>query len=261
MTVRALRMEWTKLRTVAATGWWLLGLVVFTIGLAAFVSSTVDAVHCQPRCELDVPRLSLSGVYIGQVAAVALGALAVTTEYDTMMIRSTLAAYPRRGPVLAAKLTVVTAAVLVCATLSVLGSLAVARGILPGNGFTRAHGYAPLSLGGRPTLRAYLGTVLYFGLIALLSGGVGATLRNTAAAVGTVLGMLYVVPIVIQFLPPGHWHDALYRYSPMSAGLTVQATRAVQSLPIGAWHGLGVLAGYAAAAVLAGGLAFRLRDA
>ncbi|MBO0867704.1 MAG: ABC transporter permease [Micromonosporaceae bacterium] len=257
----ALHMEWTKLRTVATTGWWLLGLVACTVGLAAFVSSTVDAVNCAPRCDFDLPRLSLSGVYIGQIAAVALGALAVTTEYDTAMVRTTLAAYPRRGAVLAAKLAVVTVVVLGCAALGVLGSLAVARGILPGNGFTRANGYPPLSLGDRATLRAYLGTVLYLGLIAILSAGVGATLRNTAATVSMVLGMLYVLPIVIPFLPTGAWRDALYRYSPMSAGLTVQATRGLNALPIGPWPGLGVLAGYAGAAVLAGALLFRLRDA
>lgn len=106
--MRALRMEWTKLRTVTTTHWWLLGLVALTVGLAAVAAATSNAVECAPRCDFDVPRLSLSGVYIGQIPAVALGALVVTAEYDTMMVRATLAAYPRRGAVLAAKLAVAT---------------------------------------------------------------------------------------------------------------------------------------------------------
>jgi len=206
-------------------------------------------------------KLSLFGTYLGQVAVVVLAALVATTEYDTNLIRVTLAAYPRRIGVLAAKAAVVTAVVLASAAVSLLGSLAAARGILPGNGFTAANGYPPLSLTDGPTLRAYGGTVLYFGLIGLLSLGVGTAVRHAAAALSTVLALLFVLPIVAQFVNNEHVRELLSKWSPMTAGLAIQATRRLGDLPIGPWAGLGVMAGYAAAAMLLGALMFALRDA
>jgi ABC-2 type transport system permease protein len=58
-----------------------------------------------------------------------------------------------------------------------------------------------------------------------------------------------------------HWHNSIERYAPMSAGLAIQATTGLRGLPISPWAGLGVLAAWAAAAQLAGGLLLRLRDA
>jgi ABC-2 type transport system permease protein len=259
---RAVHMEWTKLRTAPGTGWWVLAVVGLTIGLSAFTAATVDAVNCAPRCDLDPGKLGLSGVYLGQIAVVALAALVVTSEYDTMMIRTTLAAAPRRLVVLAAKLGVVTAVVLAAALAGVAGAwLAAGRGILPRHGFTAAHGYPPASLADPVLRRAYLGTVLYLGLVALLSAGAGVVLRHTAAAVSVVLGLLYVMPIVAQFIPDPRWHDRILRYSPMSAGLAIQATRGLAHQPVGPWPGLGILALYAAGALLAGAVLFARRDA
>ena len=47
----------------------------------------------------------------------------------------------------------------------------------------------------------------------------------------------------------------------MTAGLAIQATTGPRSLPISPWAGLGVLAAWAAAALLAGGVLLYLRDA
>jgi ABC-2 type transport system permease protein len=77
-----------------------------------------------------------------------------------------------------------------------------------------------------------------------------------------VLGLLYIVPLLTDLgtLDPA-WEHRLQRYGPMTAGLAIQATRNLTKLPIGPWQGLGVLAAWAAAALLAGGLLLRLRDA
>jgi hypothetical protein len=259
----ALHAEWTKLRTVRSTGWLILALVGFTVAAGALTTLSVDTTLCATptSCDEDTVKLSLFGTYLGQVAVVVLAALVATTEYDTNLIRVTLAAYPRRIGVLAAKAAVVTAVVLASAAVSVLGSLAAARGILPGNGFTAANGYPPLSLGDGPTLRAYGGTMLYFGLIGLLSLGVGMAVRHTAGALGTVLALLFVLPIVAQFVNNGHVRELLLKWSPMTAGLAIQATRRLGDLPIGPWAGLGVLTGYAAAAMLLGAAMFAARDA
>jgi len=78
---------------------------------------------------------------------------------------------------------------------------------------------------------------------------------------GVVLGLLYVFPIVAQAVSDPHWQRHLQQLGPMTAGLAIQATTHLSSLPIGPWAGLGVLAAWAAAALLAGGLLLRLRDA
>ncbi|MBO0808270.1 MAG: ABC transporter permease, partial [Actinobacteria bacterium] len=198
---------------------------------------------------------------LGQAMVAILGVLTISTEYSTGMMRTTLTAMPRRSLVLAAKSAVLTGGVIVAAAAGVLGSVLAGRLILPGHGFTAARGFAPLSLASGPVLRAAGGSVLYLALIALLSLGVAASLRDSAAAIGTVLGMLYLAPVAASFISNQHWHDRVERYSPMQAGLAIQATRNLARLPISPWGGLGVLAAWAAAALLAGGLLLRLRDA
>jgi len=261
--MRTIRAEWTKLRTVRSTGWLILGLIGSTIGIAVMIMLTLHRDLCPEPvgCEHDFPRLSLAGVYLGQGIVVVLAVLAMTTEYGTTMIRTTLAATPRRGVVLAAKATVVTALALGGGVLGVLGSLVASRLILPAHGFTRANGYPPLSLTDESTLRAAGGTVLYLGLIALLSLGIAVTLRDTAVSLTTVLAALYAFPVLASLVNDPAWQERILKYSPMTAGLAIQATRRLDTLPIGPWQGLGLLAGYAAAAVVLGAAAFRLRDA
>ena len=144
---------------------------------------------------------------------------------------------------------------------AVLGSVLAGRLILPGHGFTAAHGYPPLSLGDGPVLRAAAGSVLYLALIALLSLGVATIIRDSGAAIGTVLGLLYLSPIIAAVVSSPHWHNSIERYAPMSAGLAIQATTGLRGQPISPWAAVGVVAAWAAAALLAGGLLLRLRDA
>jgi ABC-2 type transport system permease protein len=110
-------------------------------------------------------------------------------------------------------------------------------------------------------LRAAAGSVLYLALIALLSLGIAAAVRDGAAAIGIVLGMLYLLPVLGQAVGSSAWHRHLEQLAPMTAGLAIQATTGLRSLPISPWAGLGVLAGWAVAALLAGGILLRLRDA
>src|SRR5205823_7918560 len=127
-----------------------------------------------------------------EAVVAGLGGLVIGGEYGTGMIRPTLAATPRRTAVLAAKAAVVTAAVLGAATLAVPASLLAGRLILPGHGFTAANA-AALSLVDGAGLRAAAGSVLYLALIALLTLGAATALRDSATAVGLVLGLLYVL--------------------------------------------------------------------
>jgi ABC-2 type transport system permease protein len=255
----ALRAEWTKLRTVAGPGWLLLGAVALTVALSA--AAAAAAACPSAGCGQDAAKLSLTGVQLGQAVVAILGVLVVGGEYGTGMMRVTLAAMPRRPAVLAAKAAVVGGAVLAAGSVAVLASVLAGRLILPGNGFVPAHGFQTLSLGDGPTLRAAAGSVLYLALIALLSLGIAAAVRDSAAAIGVVLALIYLFPIVAQLVGDPVWRRHLEQVGPMTAGLAVQATTDLGGLPIGPWAGLGVLAAWAAAALLAGGLLLRLRDA
>lgn len=255
----ALRAEWTKLRTVPGTPWLLLAVIATTAALGAVADT---AAHCPSAgCQLDPAKTSLTGIYLSQAIVAILAVQAISSEYSTGMIRTTLAAMPRRTTVLAAKAVTITGVVLAAGTVAVLGSVLAGQLILPGHGFTTAHGYPPLSPGHGPVLRATAGSVLYLALIALLSIGIATAVRDAAPAIGIVLGLLYLIPIITAAVTAPSWHRRLKQIAPMTAGLTIQATTGLRSLPISPWAGLGVLTAWAAAALLTGGLLLRLRDA
>jgi ABC-2 type transport system permease protein len=255
----ALHAEWTKLRTLASTFWLLLAAAALTVTVSAAAAA---AVRCPSgHCPADPAKISLTGIYLSQAVIAAVAVMAVSGEYGTGMIRLTLAAMPRRVTVLAAKAAVLTGLVLVTGTIAILASLLAGRLILPGHGIGPAHGYPALSLGDGPVLRAAFGSVLYLALIALLSLGTAAALRDSAAAIGVVLGLLYLFPIFGAVAGSQDLARHIQQIGPMTAGLAIQATTGLGRLPISPWAGLGVLAAWAAGALALGGLLLRLRDA
>jgi ABC-2 type transport system permease protein len=255
----ALHSEWTKLRTVPDTGWLLLAATAMTVALSAAASAAVT--YSSAGSIQDTTKISLTGIELGQAVIAILAVLVISGEYSTGMIRITLTALPRRSAVLAAKAATLGAVVLVAGIIAVGGCLLAGRLILPGNGFTASHGYALLSLADGPTLRAATGSVLYLALIALFSLGVATAVRDSATAIGVVLGLLYLFPLFAHLVTDPHWQRHLQQVGPMNAGLAIQATTNLHGLPIGPWAGLGVLVAWAAAALVAGGLSLRLRDA
>jgi ABC-2 type transport system permease protein len=256
----SLRAEWTKLRTVPGTAGILAALCVLTVAVGA---ATAAATRCGAGagCAVDPTRVSLTGIEVGQAVVAVLAVLVISGEYSTGMIHVTFTAMPRRWTVLAAKAAVLTGPVLAAAAVAVGGSLAAGRLLLGRNGLTAARGFAVVSLAHGPTARAAAGAVLYLALVGLLSLGLATIVRDSAAAAGTVLGVLYVAPIAALALggEPA-WQRWAERYAPTNAGLAILDTTGLHRLPIGPWAGLGVLAAWAAAALLAAGLLLRLRD-
>ncbi|MCO6010525.1 ABC transporter permease subunit [Actinoallomurus purpureus] len=248
----ALHAEWTKMRTVASPLWLLLGTVAATVALSAVATSVVN---CTARgCGGDTTKLSLMGVYLGQAPVAILAVLVISGEYSSGMIRTTLTAMPRRATAFAAKAITLTGVVAVGGTVAVLGAVLAGRLILPDLGDQA------LSLADGPTLRAVFGTVLYLILIGLLSLGIATAVRDSATSIGIVLGLLYIFPIISGTISDPDWQRLLQQIAPMSAGLAIQATTDLHSLPLSPWAGLGVTAGWATAALLAGGLLLRVRD-
>jgi ABC-2 type transport system permease protein len=255
----ALRAEWTKQRTISGPALLLVAVVAFTIAVS---TAAIAATRCPAGigCPVDTTRLSLTGVQFGQAVVAILAVLAVCNEYSSGMIRVTLAAMPRRPLVLAAKTCLSSTLALGASAVAVLACVLAARLMLPGHGFTAARGFPLTSLADPSTLRAAAGSVLYLGLIALLSTGVAAIVRDPAVAIGAVLALLYVFPVIAAFVGNPTWHNRIERYSPM-AGLNIQATTGLHNLPITPWAGLGVLAIWACVALICGGLVLRFRDA
>ncbi|MEU8326545.1 ABC transporter permease [Nonomuraea sp. NPDC048881] len=250
-----LHAEWTKLRTLAGTGRLLLTIVVLTVGVSVAASAVVSC--ASESCGYDPAKIGLFGVQVSQAVVAILAVLAITGEYGTGMIRLTLTAMPGRTGVLAAKAIILVGLTSIVGSVAVLASALAARCVLLDNGFPAD----VLLLTSGPVLRAAVGSVLYLALIALFGLGVGAAVRDSATAIGVVLGLLYLFPALILVIADDDWQRLLWQISPMNAGLAIQATTHLSTLPLSPWAGLCVLTAWATAALLGGGLLLRLRDA
>jgi ABC-2 type transport system permease protein len=236
---RVLHAEWTKLRTTPGLWALLIAVVAGTAGIGAAADSCAG-----PVCGTDLPKLSLTGVQLGQAVVAVLAVLVMGNEYSTGLIRLTLSAVPRRGLVLFSK------ALLTAGLIALTSVVAVACSLLLGHLLVAGYSIA---------LRPALGSVLYLVLVGLLSLGLATAVRQAAAAVGVVLALLYAVPIVTGVVTDPTWQRRLERAGPATAGLAVQVTGG--DAVIGPWWGLGVLALWSLGALLLGWLTLTRRDA
>jgi ABC-2 type transport system permease protein len=193
------------------------------------------------------------GMMFAQITAIVLGALTVTSEYGTGMIRATLAATPRRGAVLAAK------ALVLSGTLFVAGTLTAVAGYLGGNWFLDAAGVG-VDLGDDGVLRALLGSGLYMAGLGLFAAAVGLLVRHTAAALSIVLTLVFVVGNM-AFLLPGAWGEWTAKLLPGNAGSGVATPVSFNPQLLDPWTGFAVFSAEVAALLLVGFLVFRRRDA
>src|SRR6202453_3610914 len=113
----ALASEFTKLRSVRSTYWTLGALFIVSVGLGiAITAGTASNMVNNPgnKAGFDATQASLGAFFqIGQLIIAVLGAMVITSEYSTGMIRTSLTAQPRRGVVYAAKAMVFTGVTLV----------------------------------------------------------------------------------------------------------------------------------------------------
>ena len=253
--VDALRSEFTKIRSTRSTYWTLLALIVVCIGIGALASAET-ASHPQgvSPASFDGTQQSLAGLYVGQLVIAALGALTITSEYSTGMIRTSLAVQPRRGVVFAAKGVVFAVVTLITGLIASFGSFFVGQAIL-------SSGHLSATLGQPNVLRAVIGGALFLTACGMLAYGLGAILRHTAAAISAAIGLLFVLTVLVQFLPQS-WQNNVDKWMPALAGGQIWATKANPgSHQFPAWGGFAVLAGWAAVAIIVGLVLFRTRDA
>ena len=249
------RMEWLKLRSVRSTAWVVVVFAAGMIGLAALVMAHQHWATMSPadRASFDPTDDSFAGLAIGQLAFGVLGALVITTEFSSGMIRATLAAVPRRPLLLAAKAAVLGAVTLVVGEIFAFTAFAVGQLAL--------HAPAPHAALGQPgVLRAVLMAGAYPALIALIALGLGAVIRHTAGAISAVVGILFVLPLIL--VPLGtSIQNSVGQFMPMLiAENSLSAVKPVaHSLSPGV--GLAMLCLYVAAALAAGTWALARRDA
>ena len=143
---------------------------------------------------------------LGQLVVVVLGTLAITSEYSTGMIRTSLTVLPRRGVVFAAKAIVLTAVTLVIAMVTSFAAFFIGQYLLRGT-------HEAATLGQPNVLRAVLASALYIALSGLFSFGLGAMLRSTAGALTAAYGLLFLVPQLAKALP-SQWYADLVRWLP-----------------------------------------------
>jgi ABC-type transport system involved in multi-copper enzyme maturation permease subunit len=251
----ALRSEFTKIWSVRSTYWSLIALLIVTVGIGALASFGVAGHSGQIGTSFDPTQLSLTGLLVGQLIIAVLGVLTVTSEYSTGMIRTSLAAMPRRGPLIAAKAAVFAAVALITGLAACFASFFIGQALMTSHHLNAA-------IGQPHVLRAVIGGALFLTVCGLLGFGLGLILRHTAAAISTVIGLLFVPFILANFLPSSLQND-IDKWVPQNAG--IQIWQAVASPPgehmFSAWAGFGVFSGYAAIAIIGGLILFRKRDA
>ncbi|AXI81680.1 ABC transporter permease [Peterkaempfera bronchialis] len=253
---RVVRSEWIKFGSLRSSWATLLAAVAAIVGFGALVCWVTvnrwDRLPVEERLRFSPAEQSLKGFFLAQLAVGVLGVLVVTGEYATGLIRTTLAAVPRRLPVLWAKAAVFGAATLVLTGAACPVAFLLGQRLLAGRGLETA-----LSAPG--VVRVVLGTALYLTVVGLLAVGVGALIRSTAGSIAAVLGLLLVVPGLAEVLP-GSWRDHILPYLPSVAGQSLTTLLPVPPL-LAPWTGFAVLCGYAAAALAAGAVLLRRRDA
>ncbi|MET7685433.1 ABC transporter permease [Streptomyces sp. NPDC005423] len=250
---RVLRSEWAKLWSLRST-WITLGLgLLFLVGFGVIAAAHYHSEYTSGRqmrpddAGATALGLSLFGTNFAQLALGVLGVLVTAGEYSTGMIRSTLAAVPRRLPVLWAKATVFGLVALVVATVGVFIAFPIGEHIVSGTP-------AALTLSHTGVVRALLGAGLYLGLVAVIGTALGALLRSVAGGIAVLVAALMLVPGLISLLPTS-WQDNVSPYLPSNAGESMFAlTHDSTTLSPGA--GLLVLLAWTALALA--GAAYRL---
>jgi ABC-2 type transport system permease protein len=280
--------EFTKLRSVRSTYWTIAALVIISVGVAAIAGFGIASnIHNQPwnKAGTDATQDSLIAFFeLGQLIIAVIGAMSITSEYSTGMIRTSLTAMPRRGTVYLGKLIVLTSVTLVVSLVTSFLAFFVGQAALSGSGVSASlfhsitipanaqvsqtgngpttyvfHGTDVISSG--TVLTAIVGTALFVTVVALIAFGLGAIIRHTAGAITSTIGLMFVLSIVLQVLPDS-WRWDIIRFFPDSAGRVISVTVGGGNPHLwSAWPQFLVTVIWAVVLVGIGGYLFRKRDA
>lgn len=259
------KSEWIKLRSLRSTMWALIITVVVMIGfsvLLAFVAHNFATPHAggqgqgPPSAGMTntevVQFVNTFGYHFAELVVAVLGVLLITGEYGTGMIRSTMAAVPKRIPALIAKYLVVGITTFVVSLVAIAISYVVTKPILGRDNLNAG-------LTGQ-TVRVFLACALLLAMISLFALAVGAMMRHSAGAISTVLGILLLVPIILGIL--GNfvsWAGDIAKWMPNSVADRMLATTTASG-DLTPWQGFGMLALYVVVLGAASAVLLRRRD-
>ena len=212
-----LNSEWIKLRTLRSTFWCYVIIVLLTVLLGLLVANVIPApqesIPHDSQQALWV-RATTLGIQFGQLVIAVLGALVITGEYSTGMIRSTFAAVPGRISAMFAKVIVFGVTTFVIGFASLVLTALVTAPLLSGKGVHADFGDPQVWL-------RLVGGAAYLVLIGLISFGIGLIIRNSAGSIAAALGLVLVVPIILSIiagLARAQWVTDLSAFLPSSAG-------------------------------------------
>jgi hypothetical protein len=250
-----MRSEWTKFRSVPSNIPILLATVTVMVGAGALTAGRASETYQAAGAAFDATHISMYGGFLfAQISVGALGALAVTSEYATGTIRTSLTVVPRRGRLLAAKIWTFGLITLVMGEVAAFGSFLLGQTLIGAAG-------APSAALGQPgVLRAVVGMGMIWSLVGLIGVALGCLLRNTMAATTAVTVVNFIIPIIGPRLMPAAVGDWVTVYWPISAGLQVTTTvhHADRLAP---WTGFGLMTAFTAGLLVAAFAVFRSRDA
>ncbi len=253
---RVARSEWTKLRSVRSTRWSLLATVFLTIGFpmlfAAVISSHWGSMRPGERAHRHPLDVALAGVNVSQLAIAVLGVLVITGEYSTGMIRATMTAVPKRLPALWAKTGVFAVVTFVLSLPSVLIAFFASQAILG------RHDILQIGFSSPGVARTVIGGALYLTVTGIFALAIGAIVRNTAGGIATFVGILFVIPPLMNVLPSS-WNNAISPYLPGEAGRQIFLLTH-DSGSLSAWPGFALYCGYTAALIAVAALLLVRRD-
>ncbi|MET7513798.1 ABC transporter permease [Streptomyces sp. NPDC005480] len=246
----AARMEWIKLRSLRSTLWALVATVVGMLVIGVVTMANTHAPSPDKADTFDPVNNVLAGIALGQLIVGVLGVLVVTGEYSSGAMRSTLAAIPDRPLLLAAKAGVFGAVT------SAVGEVGAFATFFAGR-LALGEGVPVPALGDPGVLRAVVLSGAYLAMVGLLGIALGAVVRHTAAAIGALVGLLYVLPGALS----GLTGVTVAKYFPtMIAGNSLAVSKPVADV-LSPWAGFGMLCLYVVAALGAGGWLLTRRDA
>jgi ABC-2 type transport system permease protein len=253
------RCEWIKLGTVRSTYWTLLATTVGMAGFGALLTAAYARHHgsASPAgtAAFNPAAYSLSGFFLAQLAIGALGVIVITSEYTTGSIRSTFAAAPQRGAVLAAKAAVFGAVAAAAGTASSFAAFFTGQAILSEKDLET-------SIGDPGAIRSVIGAGLYLAVLGLLALGLGTMIRRTAGAIAALTGLVLVLPVLVQGLP-ARWQAHITKYLPSAAGQAMigRTKFAPPGHLLPPWAGFALLCAYTAATLTAATITLNRRDA
>jgi ABC-2 type transport system permease protein len=256
------RGEWIKLLSLRSTWWVLAATVALITGVSLAVAASLDAMAADPAtaggpATANGAEAVSGGFQLGMLPIAVLGALLITGEYSTGMIRSTLAAVPTRVPVLLAKATVLGIVTVVVASVGIALAYVATMPLLS------KHDLVP-ALDEARTWQVFGGTVYFLVAAALFALGVGTLLRSSAAAITVALTVLLLLPGVLSFINLD-WVQRLVDYLPLPASGAFLGGDGDSLSSAGSGlsptTGLLVVTAYAVVPLVAGAVALRRRDA